>query len=52
MRFPAESDVKLSVIVEAVQWEPVFIERGEQPIAVILSAEEYDRLIGAANQEF
>jgi hypothetical protein len=52
MRFPAESDPKLAVLLEAAQQEPVFIERGDQSVAVVLSAEDYDRLTGTANLEF
>ena len=52
MRVPAESDVKLRVILEAVEKEPVFIDRGDRSVAVVLSAEEYDRLTGIANREF
>jgi hypothetical protein len=52
MRVPAESEPKLEALLEAAQQEPVFIERGDQSIAVVLSAEDYDRLTGTANQEF
>ena len=52
MRFPAESDPKLQTLLEAAQQEPVFIERGDQSVAVVLSAEAYNRLTGNANLEF
>jgi PHD/YefM family antitoxin component YafN of YafNO toxin-antitoxin module len=52
MRYPAESDVKLTTLLEAARQEPVFIERGDQSVAVVLSVEEYDRLLGTANAEF
>ncbi len=52
MRFPAESDPKLATLLEAARLEPVFIERGDQSVAVVLSAEDYDRLTGTANREF
>jgi hypothetical protein len=44
MRVPAD--------LEAARQEPVFTEYGDQSDAVILSAEDYDRLTGTANQEF
>lgn len=52
MRYRAESDPKLALLLEAARQEPVFIEVGEKPVAVVLSAEDYDRLTGAANREF
>jgi hypothetical protein len=52
MRFPAESDPKLATLLEAAQQEPVFIERGDRSVAVVLSSADYDRLTGTANQEF
>jgi hypothetical protein len=42
----------LDVLVDAAENEPVFIERGNHEGAVLLSARDYDRLRGAANQEF
>jgi PHD/YefM family antitoxin component YafN of YafNO toxin-antitoxin module len=52
MRVPVESDPNLAILLDAAQQEPVFIERGDQSVAVVLSAEHYDRLTGAANQDF
>jgi prevent-host-death family protein len=47
-----ESEPKLGSLLEAAQKEPVFIERGQQEVAVLVSAREYARLSGAANQDF
>ncbi len=52
MRYPAESDIKLASLLDAAEKEPVFIERGEQQVAVVLSARDYDRLSGKAARAF
>jgi prevent-host-death family protein len=54
MRYTAaiDSDPKLAALVDAAQDEPVFIERGQQEVAVLVSAREYDRLSSAANLDF
>ncbi len=54
MRFKTAVDTepKLIALVDAAQSEPVFIERDQQEVAVILSAREYDRLSGKATRRF
>jgi len=54
MRYTAASDTepKLAALLDAAQGEPVFIERGQQEVAVLLSVREYDRLSSAANLDF
>jgi hypothetical protein len=52
MRYPAESDVKLTTLLDAARQEPVFIERDDRSVAVMLSVEEYDRLRGIADDDF
>jgi PHD/YefM family antitoxin component YafN of YafNO toxin-antitoxin module len=54
MRYKAviDSEPKLVALVEAAQDEPVFIERGSQEVAVLVSAIEYNRLSSAANLDF
>ena len=54
MRYNAASDTdpKLDTLVDAAQAEPVFIERDQKEIAVLVSAREYDRLSGKATREF
>jgi hypothetical protein len=54
MRYEATimSEPKLVALLDAAQNEPVFIERGQQEIAVIVSAREYARLNSAANLDF
>ena len=54
MRYSAASDTepKLAALLDAAQGEPVFIERGQQEVAVLLSVREYDRLSGKASREF
>jgi PHD/YefM family antitoxin component YafN of YafNO toxin-antitoxin module len=47
-----DTEPKLVALLEAAQDEPVFIERGQQQVAVLLSAREYDRLRGTATREF
>jgi PHD/YefM family antitoxin component YafN of YafNO toxin-antitoxin module len=39
-------------LVDAAQDEPVLIERGQQKVAVIVSAREYARLSNVANLDF
>jgi hypothetical protein len=46
----AEPD--LIPLLDAAQREPVFIERDQKDIAVLVSARDYGRLVGAANQSF
>jgi len=54
MRYTAASDTepKLSALLDAAQREPVFIERDQQEVAVLVSARQYDRLSGKAAREF
>jgi PHD/YefM family antitoxin component YafN of YafNO toxin-antitoxin module len=54
MRYKAaiDSEPKLVALVDAAQDEPVFIERGSQEVAVLVSAREYTRLSSAANLDF
>jgi prevent-host-death family protein len=54
MRYTAASDTdpKLTSLVDAAQREPVFIQRDEQEVAVLVSARDYDRLSGKAAREF
>ncbi len=51
-RTAIDGESKLVALVDAAQDEPVFIERGQQEIAVIVSAREYARLSSAANLDF
>jgi prevent-host-death family protein len=54
MRYTAASDAdpKLTALLDAAQREPVFIERDRQPVAVLVSARDYDRLSGKAARAF
>ena len=52
MRYSATTETKLGSLVDAAQQEPVFIVRDQQEVAVLVSAREYARLGGAANQDF
>ncbi len=48
----ADTDFKLVSLLDAAQHEPVFIERDQREVAVILSARDYDRLSGKASRAF
>jgi PHD/YefM family antitoxin component YafN of YafNO toxin-antitoxin module len=54
MRYATSSDTepKLSALLDSAQNEPVFIERDDQQVAVLVSANQYDRLRGKATREF
>jgi PHD/YefM family antitoxin component YafN of YafNO toxin-antitoxin module len=54
MRYVAAADTepKLVALLDAAQEEPVFIERGQQQVAVLISVSEYNRLSGKATREF
>ena len=54
MRYTTASDTdpKLAALLDAAQQEPVFIDRGQQEIAVLVSARDYDRLNGKAARAF
>ena len=48
----SDTDPRLTTLVDAAQHEPVFIERDQQEVAVLVSARDYDRLSGRAAREF
>jgi prevent-host-death family protein len=54
MRYTAASDTdpNLTTLLDAAQREPVFIERDQQPVAVLVSARDYDRIRGKAARDF
>jgi prevent-host-death family protein len=54
MRYTSASDTKpkLFALLDAAQREPVFIERDQQEVAVLVSARDYDRLSGKSTREF
>jgi len=47
-----EAKQRLAALLDAAQREPVVIRRRERDVAVILSAEEYDRLRALNAAEF
>ncbi len=53
MRYTAASDTdpNLTTLLDAAQREPVFIERDQQEVAVLVSASDYDRLSGKSTRE-
>jgi prevent-host-death family protein len=54
MRYISATDAKqrLAALLDAAQREPVVIRRQRRDVAVVLSAEEYDRLRGLNIGEF
>jgi PHD/YefM family antitoxin component YafN of YafNO toxin-antitoxin module len=54
MRYTAASDTdpNLTTLLDAAQHEPVFIERDQQPVAVLVSTRDYNRLSGKAARDF
>ncbi|MGH9511742.1 MAG: type II toxin-antitoxin system Phd/YefM family antitoxin [Terriglobales bacterium] len=54
MRTVSATDAKqrLAAVLDAAQREPVLIRRQNRDVAVIMSAEEYDRIRGIYNEEF
>jgi prevent-host-death family protein len=54
MRYVTATDAKqkLAALLDAAQREPVVIRRQKRDVAVILSAEEYDRLRAFNTTEF
>lgn len=54
MRYVSASDAKqrLAALLDAAQREPVVIRRHDRDVAVILSAEEYERLRALNAAEF
>ena len=51
MRYSAEAAANLNALVDAAENEPVFIDRGDHAVAVLLSARDFDRITGAANKD-
>jgi antitoxin Phd len=53
MRKVSATDAKqrLAALLDAAQREPVVIRRQNRDVAVIMSAEEYDRIRGINNEE-
>jgi hypothetical protein len=53
MRYTAsDTDTELTALFDAAQREPVFIERDQKEIAIIISSRQYDRLTGKASRAF
>lgn len=54
MRYVSASDAKqkLAAILDAAQREPVMIRRQKRDVAVLLSAQEYERVCAANREEF
>jgi prevent-host-death family protein len=54
MRTVSATDAKqrLAALLDAAQREPVLIRRQNRDVAVIMSAEEYERIRGGRNDEF
>lgn len=54
MKTVSATDAKqrFAAIIDAAQREPVLIRRQNRDVAVLLSAEEYDRIRGARIDEF
>ncbi len=48
MRYSTEENTgpNLAALLDAAQQEPVFIDRGQQEVAVLVSARDYERLSG------
>ena len=54
MRFVSATEAKqrLAALLDAAQREPIVIRRQNRDVAVIMSAEEYERIRGVMNDEF
>jgi prevent-host-death family protein len=54
MKTVSATDAKqrLAALLDAAQREPIVIRRQNRDVAVIMSAEEYERIRGANNAEF
>lgn len=54
MKTVSATDAKqrLAALLDAAQREPVLIRRQNRDVAVIISAEEYERIRGIYNEEF
>lgn len=48
----SDTEPNLVALLDAAQSEPVFIKRGQQQVAVLLSVRDYNRLRGSATREF
>lgn len=46
-----EAKQRLAALLDAAQREPVLIRRQNRDVAVIMSAQEYDRIRGVSNDE-
>jgi len=46
-----EAKQRLAALLDAAQREPIVIRRQNRDVAVIMSAEEYERIRGANNDE-
>ena len=46
-----EAKQRLAALLDAAQREPVLIRRQNRDVAVIMSAEEYERIRGVSNDE-
>ena len=47
-----EAKQRLAALLDAAQREPVLIRRQNRDVAVIMSAEEYERIRGVRNDDF
>lgn len=47
-----EAKQRLAALLDAAQREPVVIRKHDRDVAVIISAEEYERIRGVQNDEF
>ena len=47
-----EAKQRLAAVIDAAQREPVVIRRQNRDVAVVMSAEEYDRIRHIQNDEF
>lgn len=54
MRYISASDAKqkLAAVLDAAQHEPVMIRRQKRDVAVLLSAQEYERVCALNREEF
>lgn len=54
MRYVSASDAKqkLAAILDAAQREPIMIRRQKRDVAVVLSAQEYERVCALNREEF
>ena len=54
MRFISATEAKqrLAALLDAAQREPIMIRRQNRDVAVIMSAEQYDRMRGVRDDDF